>query len=146
MFGMADAQHPGGSQMFDGIPLHTEGAFYRQPYYEHVADMQRHDHLMDEQAHHPEVQVTGVRDNMSIKGIPELGHLDETPYEHDHVDFDSRFLEHVVVPHREVGHDAHGIQEPALLVRQHLGDDSHTHINPDDPTYDELLWTYQHGK
>jgi len=99
---------PHTGQMFDGIPHYAA------------------------QAH----QVSGVRDNLSVKGIPELGHLDETPYEHDHVDFDSRFIDHSAVPHHEVKYDAHGIQEPLQ--------DSDI-LNHDTPTYAELLWAYQHG-
>ena len=117
------------------MPLHYEGE-YRQPYREHI---ERSQHRMAEQAHHPEVQFTGVQENLSIAGMPELGHLDETAYEHDHVDFESRFHEYQV-PHHEVGHDAHGIQEEWQV------DDNQDYTgNPDKMQYDELLWGYQHG-
>ena len=92
--------------------------------------------------------MTGVRDNLSVAGIPELGHLDETPYEHDHADYESRFIDYDVVPHHESGYDSHGIQDVGTTeaTRRHLGDDAHTHTRPDEATYDELLWAYQHGR
>ena len=115
MFGLADAQHPSTGQLKDdiggvggsGYPYHT-ASYAVDPYHEHE---QRVQHRIAEQAHHPEVRVTGVQDNLSVKGIPELGHLDETPYEHDHVDFESRFIEQSPIPHHEITHDSHGIQE-----------------------------------
>ena len=95
---------------------------------------------MAEQAHHPEVKITGMQqENLSVHGIPELGHLDETPYEHDHVDYESRFLERSPVPHHEIGHDTHGLQAAPLEVVSHLGDVAHA---LDQPTYEELLWAY----
>ena len=96
---------------------------------------------MAEQAHHPEVKITGIQENLSITGMPDLGHLDETPYEHDHVDFEQRFLERSPVPHHEIVHDAHGLQgAPVELAGQHLGVDGRTVL--DQPTYEELLWAY----
>ena len=94
---------------------------------------------------HP--NVSQVADNLSIKGLEDLGRLDETPFEHDHVDFDARFFEKSPIPHQEVGHDAHGIQEVVVDdLLTHGGDqDSHKHHMPDTPSYEELLWAYQHA-
>jgi hypothetical protein len=80
-------------------------------------------------AHHPEVAVQ-AKQNLTPRGSPDIGHLDTTPYEHAHSDYESRYLEHDVVPHHEVPHDVHGIQDHSLPVL---------------PSYEELLWAYQHG-
>jgi len=61
-----------------------------------------------------------------------VGHLDETPYEHAHSDFDARFREHDPIPHDEVKHDAHGIEG-------HFVHDEHA---ASVPSYEELLWAY----
>lgn len=78
-------------------------------------------------AHHTGLTVETIR--------PHIGHLDETPYEHVHAGYDARFVDHSVVPHREITHTGHGVQG-------HLVDEKSMTLLP---TYDELLWAYQHG-
>lgn len=82
------------------------------------------------------MSVFGVQRNLTVRGSEGMSHLDVTPYEHDHSDFDARFIEHDRVPHHEVAHDEYGV-EHAVVERVH-------HM-PTVPSYEELLWAYQHG-
>ena len=129
----------------DGIPQYNDSTYDPFASYDSTEDTFSPDWepqtAQQRQAH----QVTGVQENLSIKGIPELGHLDETPYEHGHVDFESRFHEYDQVPHHEIGHDAHGIQQILMEPIMPLDDDQYLHSNPE-ITYDELIWGLQHGE
>lgn len=92
----------------DGIPQHQEASY--RDYDREYAEREMHHRAAE--AHHPEGQVTGVRENLTMHGFAEadIGHLDETPYEHSHSDFDARFIENERLPHHEVEHDGHGIE------------------------------------
>ena len=124
------------SSVQDGIPLHREFDYGYDSAGRRHLETERH-HAAAE-AHHPEVQVVGVRDNLSVHGAPEIGHLDQTPYEHAHSDFDARFIDHDRVPHGEVAHNVHGIQE----VVERAEHNQHVHAMPSLPSYEELLWAY----
>ena len=69
--------------------------------------------------------------------------LDETPYEHAHSDYEARFVDHDRVSHYEVPHNVHGIEEGHDAVS--VDELEHTRHMPTLPSYEELLWAYQHG-
>ena len=80
---------------------------------------------------------------MTLHGYGDIGHLDETPYERTHSDFEARFIENPKLPHHEVEHDAHGIEvvETAEL-HEGVGAEAAAHHMPTLPSYEELLWAY----
>jgi len=120
--------HAMGAHAPEHVPVHgevhasSEPAYYDRMFGGHMdgipefggdSHTRRHrqadEHRYAQEAHHPEVFVTGVQDNLSIRGAPEIGHLDETPYEYAHSDYESRYMEHDQVPHEEVAHGDHGL-------------------------------------
>ena len=86
------------------------------------------------------------QENLTLHGYGDIGHLDETPYERTHSDFEARFIENPKLPHHEVEHDAHGIEvvETAEL-HEGVGEGAVAPHMPTLPSYEELLWAYQHG-
>ena len=103
----------------------------------HAIEGHHGDEHHGDREHH---EVHGVRDNLTVHGNPDLSHLDETPFEHAHSDYESRFVEHDVVPHHERAHDEHGIE----TEEHHESREHHSHAShmPSLPSYEELLWAY----
>ena len=73
--------------------------------------------------------------NTAARGTLKVGDYDVTPYERVHAGYTARFQDGYVPPHKEVGHEDHGLQGRSL-------DRASLELMP---TYDDLLWYYQHG-
>jgi hypothetical protein len=103
----------------DAQPIHAASTephvsstpkYYDQMFGGHMDGVEHHDRHYGFEAHRNEAD----EENLAVHGIPELGHLDTTPYEVQHSDYDARFGEHVVVPHHERAHDTHGLEHAVV--------------------------------